>query len=360
MKPTDLERWRRLLAGLVLGLWMTASAWSAPGAEEPSNRAATLFHNYCSVCHGDKGDGKSRASGSLSTPPRDFTSAASKQELTRERIVASITHGKPGTAMVAWNRQLSADDIARLADHVFTRFVQPAPQAASKGRQIYERNCSVCHGDQGAGSMWARDNMARPPRDFTAPASQNLTREAMLAAVTHGKPGTPMVGFAGRLGESDIAEVVDYIRAALMSGTAISGTRAHGGRDADQAVASQVAPSLVNMNVEFPEGLKGNRKRGGAFYLANCATCHGARGDGAGPRAYFINPKPRNFTEDASRARFNRVALYAAVSEGRLGSEMPAWKQVATPQQIADVSEYVFQSFVQGKATEVAGSPAQR
>jgi mono/diheme cytochrome c family protein len=40
------------------------------------------------------------------------------------------------------------------------------------------------------------------------------------------------------------------------------------------------------------------------------------------------------------------VALYAAVSEGRLGSEMPAWKQVATPQQMADVSEYVFRSFI--------------
>ena len=68
-----------------------------------------------------------------------------------------------------------------------------------------------------------------------------------------------------------------------------------------------------------------------------------------GPRAYFINPKPRNFIEDASRARLNRVALYAAVSEGKLGSEMPAWNKVATPQQIADVAEYVLQSFVLGK-----------
>jgi mono/diheme cytochrome c family protein len=111
----------------------------------------------------------------------------------------------------------------------------------------------------------------------------------------------------------------------------------------------------VDMTAGLPNGLKGDFKRGGAFYLANCATCHGARGDGAGPRAYFINPKPRNFIEPASRARFNRVALYAAVSEGRLGSEMPAWKQVATPQQMADVSEYVFRSFiVAAPATQAA------
>jgi mono/diheme cytochrome c family protein len=110
----------------------------------------------------------------------------------------------------------------------------------------------------------------------------------------------------------------------------------------------------VDMTTGLPNGLKGDLKRGGAFYLANCATCHGARGDGAGPRAYFINPKPRNFIEDASRARLNRVALYAAVSEGKVGSEMPAWSKVATPQQMADVSEYVFRSFIQGAAVAQA------
>jgi mono/diheme cytochrome c family protein len=34
------------------------------------------------------------------------------------------------------------------------------------------------------------------------------------------------------------------------------------------------------------------------------------------------------------------------VSEGRVGSEMPAWNKVASAQQIGDVTEYVFQTFV--------------
>jgi mono/diheme cytochrome c family protein len=229
--------------------------------------AAVLYHNYCSVCHGDKGDGKSRATGSLSTLPRDFTSAESRRELSRERIVAAITHGRPGTAMVSWRTQLSELDIARLASHVYERFV---------------------------------------------------------------------------LGQAVAADAP------------ISGTHAHGGRQADAAST----PVQVDMTAGLPNGLKGDLKRGGAFYLANCATCHGQRGDGAGPRAYFINPKPRNFIEPASRARFNRVTLYAAVSEGRNGSEMPAWNKVATPQQIADVSEYVFRSFIQGAALAQA-APAR-
>jgi mono/diheme cytochrome c family protein len=245
----------RCAAACVLALPLLAGAAAPP---KDASRGAVLYHNYCSVCHGDKGDGRSRATGSLSTPPRDFTSEASRTELSRERIVLAITHGRPGTAMVGWKTQLSEADIGVLADHLLATFVH---------------------------------------RDASAPA----------------------VATAG-----------------------ISGTRAHGGREADTAST----PVQVDMTAGLPNGLKGDFKRGGAFYLANCATCHGARGDGAGPRAYFINPKPRNFIEPASRARFNRVALYAAVSEGRLGSEMPAWKQVATPQQMADVSEYVFRSFI--------------
>ena len=257
----------RCSARWLVGLWALATvALASAAAPTVGSLPSVLYHNYCSVCHGDKGDGRSRATGSLSTVPRDFTSADSRRELSRERITAAITHGRPGTAMVSWKTQLSTTDIERLAEYVFNTFVQ---------------------------------------------------------------------------GQAPVA-----------SGP-ISGTKAHGGREAD--TASTLA--RVDMTAGLPNGLKGDSKRGGAFYLANCATCHGARGDGAGPRAYFINPKPRNFVEEASRARFNRVALYAAVSEGRVGSEMPAWKQVATTQQMADVAEYVFQAFIQPKAV-VAGASA--
>ena len=261
-----------LLLGGAPGLQAaTATATSTVPAPLPSpgGEAAVLYHNYCSVCHGDKGDGKSRAAGALSTLPRDFTSAQSKAELSRERIAAVIAHGKAGTAMVGWKTQLSETDIQRLADHVYHRFV------------------------------------AGPGGAAPAPAA------------------------------------------------AISGTRAHGGREADAAST----PVRIDMTAGLPNGLKGDTRRGGAFYMANCATCHGARGDGAGPRAYFINPKPRNFLDEPWRGRSNRLVLFAAVSEGRNGTEMPAWNKVATPQQLADVSEFVFHSFVLGKAPTTAAAP---
>jgi mono/diheme cytochrome c family protein len=330
-----------------------ASLSCSIGGAAAQTEPAVLYHNYCSVCHGDKGDGRSRAAAALVPPPRDFTDAAARRDLTRERIVAAIKYGRPGTAMVGWTTQLSNRDIERLADYVLAQFVRRESLGDPRGRAIYAKNCAVCHGDRGEGAMWAAANMARPPRNFGAPQAQSLTREAMIAAVTHGRPGTAMAAFGTQLSRDDIAAVVDFIRTAFMSPD-ISGTRAHGGREADAASA----PAGVDMTAVFPNGLKGDAKRGSAFYLANCATCHGARGDGEGPRAYFINPKPRKFTDQAARARYNRVALYAGIAEGRLGTEMPAWNKVLNDQQIADVAEYVFQAFIRGRADAIR--PADR
>jgi mono/diheme cytochrome c family protein len=84
----------------------------------------------------------------------------------------------------------------------------------------------------------------------------------------------------------------------------------------------------------------------------NCTACHGEDGDGNGPRAYFIFPKPRNFLHPASRARLDRPTLYTAIQKGVAGREMPAWGKVLTNQQIADVTEYVFQTFIRPGALD--------
>jgi mono/diheme cytochrome c family protein len=270
--------------------------------DSPEAQGALLYHNYCSVCHGDRGDGRSRATGALSTPPRDFTSAASRQELSRERIVRAVTFGRPGTAMVGWTRQLSAVDIERVADHVWRRFVQGGGAAAGEAAGSAAVSGSQAHGGREV--------------DAAAPAAPS-------------EPSAPMSGLA-RLnpGHQPLAPV---------------------------------PPSALDPSLGLPLGLQGDPTRGQTFYTANCVPCHGARGDGQGPRAYFITPPPRNFIDPATRWRLNRPLLYASILAGRAGTEMPAWRTVASEQQIADVAEYVFRSFVLGgpRPTGAAASAAR-
>ena len=327
-------------------------------------RPAVLYHNYCSVCHGDKGDGRSRAQNSLVPPPRDFTTADSATQLTRARMIDAIQNGRSGTAMVAWKSQLSQKEIEGLADYVRNTFM-PASIGTdvSRGRMVYTKNCAVCHGDKGDGRSRAQASLMPPPRDFTSPAAKTeLTLKRMITSVTYGRPDTAMAGFKTQLSVSDINAVVEYVRASIMASAdteGISGIKngrpaltpdganARTAEKASKAGTTHVHKEVtVNMSEPMPNGLKGDIVKGGAFYNDNCATCHGKAGDGRGPRAYFINPKPRNFLHPASRERLNRVELFEMISEGRLGSEMPAWNKVLSPQEIANVAEFVFQRFI--------------
>lgn len=317
-------------------------AFAAPSSETDSIKPDVLYHNYCSVCHGDRGDGRSRAQGSLNPPPRDFTTAG---ELTRDTMITLVKYGKPGTAMAAWGTQLDDAEIGALVDYIRKSFMIVAlDPRLQKGKGIFVRNCAVCHGERGQGSNLPVGGPTLP-RNLASPQSrQELTRERMITSVTQGRPGTAMPTFGNRLSTEDIGAVVDYVRTALMvPETSISGTMAHGGRQGDKPVA---AAPMSDMNLGMPKELKGDPVKGGRFYQANCATCHGAKGDGKGPRAYFIRPKPRNFLDPSFQARFNRPAIYAATSMGKLGTEMPAWSKVLSEQEVADVSEFVFRKFI--------------
>lgn len=226
---------------------------------------------------------------------------------------------------------------------------------------IYHNYCSVCHGDKGDGRSRAENSFVRPPRDFTAPEAKNLTRDYMIAIVKDGKAGTAMVGWSTQLDDREIEVVVDYVRAKFMGQGTVPTTVPKAGGAPPAAAAPASPPDAKSqdalaeyMALPLPGGLKGNAAAGAAFYNANCATCHGVKGDGQGPRAYFIRPVPRNFLGDQARNTLNRPLLFDAVSKGRNGTEMPAWSKVISDQEIANVAEYVFQSFIRPGASATA------
>jgi mono/diheme cytochrome c family protein len=169
----------------------------------------------------------------------------------------------------------------------------------------------------------------------------------MIDAVKNGKSGTYMISFGKTLKKAEIEAVVDYIDTILMvPASQISGTSAHGGRMADAQTAAQ-KEIVADMSLPLPNQLKGDYNKGRQFFLSNCADCHGAKGDGQGKRAYFINPRPANFLDAKSRARLNRPAIFTFTTHGKLGTEMPAWGKVLSEQEIANVSEYVFKAYIE-------------
>lgn len=123
-----------------------------------------------------------------------------------------------------------------------------------------------------------------------------------------------------------------------------------------QSIAAPKKPAAADMALPMPLGLKGDIEKGRDFFMQNCFTCHGVTGGGDGPRAYFINPPPRNFLLETSRQYLNRPALFEAITKGRTGSEMPAWGKVLNEQEVANVAEYVFQNFILAGKKKGTGS----
>jgi cytochrome c len=81
---------------------------------------------------------------------------------------------------------------------------------------------------------------------------------------------------------------------------------------------------------------------GKQIFTTNCIGCHGLRGDGKGPAAYFINnPAPRNFTDRSQQLYFSDGELYDAILFGVDGTAMPAWGDILTVNDIWDVTNFI-------------------
>ncbi len=87
--------------------------------------------------------------------------------------------------------------------------------------------------------------------------------------------------------------------------------------------------------------------RGQAVYRLHCAACHGQQGDGNGPAAVWLYPKPRNFSAGLFKIKSTLAAalptdddLFRSVTRGLPGSAMPSFSYL-TDTDRRDVVEYV-------------------
>ena len=84
---------------------------------------------------------------------------------------------------------------------------------------------------------------------------------------------------------------------------------------------------------------------GKTIFEANCVPCHGPQGEGDGPAAAELNPKPANLSDGDMMGMLSDGYLYWRVTEGGamdpFNSAMPAWKTVLSEEQVWQVISYV-------------------
>jgi mono/diheme cytochrome c family protein len=108
--------------------------------------------------------------------------------------------------------------------------------------------------------------------------------------------------------------------------------------------------------------------QGRILYEQQCSACHGIEGDGKGPLAEALFPRPRNFTMGLFRYRSTPTGqlptdqdLYRVVSRGLPGTTMPTWDQFLRREEIQETITYLkgfSKRFAKEQPTEVVTIPS--
>lgn len=101
-------------------------------------------------------------------------------------------------------RFLQAGDIASAQSALDTLASQWPIGDPLNGGTLYATHCATCHGENGEGD----EGVALQPNEFVQTHSNTELHDLLLA----GRPGTAMVGFGNRLNESELADVIAFMR----------------------------------------------------------------------------------------------------------------------------------------------------
>lgn len=81
--------------------------------------------------------------------------------------------------------------------------------------------------------------------------------------------------------------------------------------------------------------------RGAAVFSKYCALCHGSGGAGDGRAASMQKARPADLTVSSRSRSYKLQIVRDGGAELGRSSSMPAWREVLTDAEIADVVEYV-------------------
>jgi len=260
----------------------------------------------------------------LDPKPRDFTAAAG---LDRDRIIATLRDGKPGTAMKPFAGLLSADEIDDVASFVAETFVQCGARntgyhTAANGWPGHELRY---------GSAFAFATRELPldvPESLLEPgekAGLALFRSACISCHEGRLANPSMIGLASPDGNARDS--------GLWTG------HAEHADDYDTPTVHDIAPEIADLTP--------SERIGQDLYAAACADCHAADGTGRNWIGSFLRPGPpdfttRRFVRDFDAGLFARLTL-----EPKSGTAMPGFRSVLTEQEANAIADYVRRAYIE-------------
>jgi len=88
-----------------------------------------------------------------------------------------------------------------------------------------------------------------------------------------------------------------------------------------KAEGGATAVNLEKLKVSTPDLVS----KGDALFQINCASCHGPKGAGDGPRAAELNPRPRNYHTEKFKYGALSSQIFNTLTNGSPGTSMPSF-----------------------------------
>jgi mono/diheme cytochrome c family protein len=110
--------------------------------------------------------------------------------------------------------------------------IAATPASIAAGKKAYDANCASCHGDKAQGAVKAgvvisiiQEQGGKQPPDLTDPTwDHGSTDGEIFGVIKKGVPPTMMAGWDGRISDTEIWSIIDYLRAIPEDGT-VTATR---------------------------------------------------------------------------------------------------------------------------------------
>lgn len=182
-----------------------------------------------------------------------------------------------------------------LAAMVLPAFVPGEAAAQRSGAEIWAQNCGNCH-------------VLQPANRYTAERWAIIMRHMQINA---------------RLTDTETEAVLEFLKA---------GARRTASAEPKQDVGTRLASS-------DPSYVPALGRNGAEIFKKQCVACHGDSGEGDGPAAVALNPRPSDLTDAAVMEGLTDADLRKVIAQG-IGS-MPGFESILEPDELEAVLDYV-------------------
>jgi cbb3-type cytochrome c oxidase subunit III len=201
------------LASLLSAMLLSVEAHAQ---DEPNPLIGShLYRSYCLVCHGADGKSRGPLAGKLNFDPADLSS---EQYQTKDlEDLAALIGGyrrMEESNMPNWDIVLSRTELLDIAAYIskITLADLRFRGDTRRGRIVYKRACTACHGKRGTGRGVLAHLIGISMADFTASEDlKKMSDEELTNTIRDGK-GDYMPSWKGFLNDDEIADVASYLR----------------------------------------------------------------------------------------------------------------------------------------------------